>query len=345
MKSKHLPFTRLLAFSIVLTVSHGYSIAAGCASFATPGPLFWNVKYSAGATWTWTLTQSANGSVSGTAHALNSACIDKNNWTVSGTANGLGSGTFVQHDLGGLCADVTSTLALASTNDACASGQGGAYDPGIGDETINVVLSNEIGVLPTGESPSVFFDFPPSKPGLAEFIAAIVPLTYNFGGRFVSEALSSFTDGCTGGADNPVVPPPTPATNIAVAPLSQQVPAAIESQIVGDVPGETAGYTDQVGFSGPEADQLVDQIRQSGDSLPCSFTEQQTALINTLQAPNYQYSYQSNTLVITIGSDYLVFERGPPGHETSKERFFPSIAKIMSTVGATEVILNASLKH
>jgi len=267
-----------------------------CASVATSDSVTWNTVFSPGGTWALSLAQDLDGTISGTATYVSSACKDTPQ-SVSGTANGDGTFALAVTDPSGTCGETDFTVTLSGPG--CAQATGTYTDhSGLGS-TGTVKMTDGAGVLPSGETPSAFLFL--ETPTTAEFTMNLVPTDYNFQGRAVTETFpAGLDDGCLSNPGSPVIPNPPPIT---VYPL---VNGPGGNPLGTPVNGVTTGYEDQVGLVEAE----VNQIRAVGDA-PCTLTAVQHMWIDT----SSQYDdYQDNTMTITVGTTTMTAQRGgaPP---------------------------------
>lgn len=281
--------------------------------------------------------QNGDGGIRGDYWASNSANQCYDSYAFTGSALGGGDFSVSASDTSTpqskYCA-VSFTAKIAVSGAACSTATM-TWNNSSGDYGTDLLaLNNPDVVVPTAEAQPIFDHFLSNQPALGLFDQALQPMTYNFTGRLVSETLDGYQDGCTGGASNPIVPPPAAAKNVPVTVLSDTV----DAQIPGSANNVTSGYSDQVGFQDV---QTVDIIRASGDPLPCSITVQQQLM--TMNTTTGSYQYQLNTLGVTVNTNSLIVARGPPGSETVKERYLPSISAVI-VAPIDLIILDAALQ-
>lgn len=328
---------RGLAFAIALVATNGYALAQNrpaCASMASPGSLKWNVTYSPGGTWTWVLSQDADGTLQGTGTSVSSGCTTGSTSTLSGTANG--DGTFSVASYESTCNSqvtddtITSTITLSGPGCAKATGTiSETYTNDLGETQTGsgtVTLTDGNGVLSTGETTPIFFYYLPSLPADAYFWQEIAPTSYDFQGRAVAE---SFPNGITADSCNkPGSPIITPHPETTIYPLVTSDDTT-GGQLAGD--GIMTGYGDDDGLDVS----VVDAIRGVAGDTPCAIATQQNMTIDTATGSD---QYQVNNIVFEIGFSTYAVQRGPSVSPT-RELVTPTTMKVNAVINVITTLL------
>lgn len=311
---------QLLTFFVAVMAAQGCAIAGqpACDSSATPGRLLWNVTYSPGGTWTFALSQDADGSISGSGTSVSSGCTTGTQSTIQGTATG--TGTFSVTSSESICnsgardESIVSNITISGAGCATAAGTfTDTYFNILGEKqtlTGTVTLTDGTGVPATGETTPVFQYYEVNNPAIGDFWQNIDPTTYDFQGREVTEAFpSTFQTTCK--------------TTALPAPVGVTIYPLVNSPNTNGPNGDgiTTGYGDRVGLDV----QLLDLIRRNGDA-PCEIWRQQTVSIDTGTGSAV---YQTNTLAMVIGFSTYYVERGnPPQLAPTRELTTPTTMKV-----------------
>lgn len=322
---------QLWTFLLALLATRGYAVAAqpACDSVATPGTLLWNITYSPGGTWTFALSQDADGNIHGTGTSVNSGCKTGSQSTIEGQKTGSGTFSLTSSEDGCNSSDTHESIAsdITLSGPGCAGGTGtftDTYLNNLGETqtyTGTVSLSDGSGVQAQGETTPAFTGYEVNNPAIGDFWQNIVPTTYDFQGRAVTETFPpAFNTTCKRTA----LPPPV---GVTIYPLVNSPSTNGE-----DGDGITTGYRDRVGLD----TQLLDIIRQNGDA-PCQIWTQQTMLIDTSSGST---TYQINTLAMNIGFSTYSVERGnPPQVAPTRELATPTTLKVTATINVISTLL------
>jgi hypothetical protein len=299
----------LAAFSLLIHIED--AVPQACATMQTYDPNYPVIlqppvnQTNAGA-WHWAGTgdfvlryQNSNGSIAGSLESYGSQCGDTYNTT--GGINAQGGFNLTSTDATSPSLGCTSTLYMSGT----VSGAGCTVASGSWHNTSN--LSGSFSMthecyVPTGETNQVFTGWEQNQnPNgavyeSARFLMQLAPLTFNWGGRTVSETFPQpANDGCwfQGSAVPKLVSIPT--ANVRL--------------------DSTGRYGDVIGpVIGPVVN-AVQYYRQHART-PCSETTQQVMVIDCPNLPANP-TYFTNTQIDTIGPRLLTVSRGnyPPVSE------------------------------
>lgn len=330
-QTKHGLRVQLLGFIVGLMATQGNAMAGqpACHSMATPGSLLWNVTYSPGGTWTFALSQDADGNITGTGTTVSSGCKSGTQGTIEGTSTGNGtfSVTLKTQNCTSGNTDDTTVSNITVSGSGCANGTGTYTDTFLNDlgetqtSTGTVALSDGDGVQAEAETTPTFLYYEVNSPAVGVFAQNIEPTTYDFQGRKITETFPpAFQTTCKRTA----LPAPV---GVTIYPL---VNSPSTNGLNGD--GITTGYGDQVGLD----TQLLDLIRQNGDA-PCQIWTQQTMSIDTAGGSSV---YQTNTIAMNIGFSTYSVERGnPPQISPTRELSTPTTTKITAVIGEISTLL------
>jgi hypothetical protein len=311
-KSRHTLISLLASGIIVHMTASRCAIAdqPACASIATLQFYWYDQAVNEGS---FSLQQAASGDISGTYTPGSpppgeTSCT--NNFAMSGSA--VGNGQFA---LNGIISGTPSSPNCAEkfTGTATISGPGcakgsWAWSNSLGDSsTDTIILGNDTGtsegVLPTGETQSVFLYIVKQVPTTAMYTVNLAPTSYNFQGRAVTESFpEGINNGCLENPGSPLIPAPGENTTYPLV-------NGPNGNSGTPVNGVTTGYLDQVGLVQAE----VNQIRLVGDA-PCTIVVQQDLTIDTSTSSGAgSYQYQQNYNYITVGVTSMTTERNGIG--------------------------------
>jgi hypothetical protein len=244
-----------------------------------------------------TLNQNSSGSIAGGIGTLNGACPD--NYLTTGVMNDQGGFSLTSTDETSPSLGCTSTLYMSGkvSGAGCTVASGSWHNTSSQSGSFN--MTHEC-FVPTGETNQVFQGFVQRTNTIngvtavyeaAAFLMQLAPLSFNWGGRAVSETFPQ---------------PPQDGCWFPGSAVPQLVTIASKTVTV----DSTGRYNDYIG---PKVNDLT-YYRQKGRT-PCSITTQQ---VMTVDCPNpAQQSYSTNTQIDALGPRLLTVTRGnnPPVSE------------------------------